>query len=202
MNNTVEQLLSRYRAHELSKVIDYDKFSQYAITYHSTRIEGSTLTEMETQVLLDHDLTPKGKPLEHSLMVKDHFQALLFVLKQAAQKTAISVNLIQQINALVMKNTGNVYHTALGTVDVSILTLKKIYKTHRHPPWTRSGIFCSDSARRKKISARLPPESPSSKSQTGNFMDTVHSLKEGDSGSFAPPGAGRYAMQMSGMTAK
>ena len=119
MNNTVEQLLSRYRAHELSKVIDYDKFNRYAITHHSTRIEGSTLTETETQVLLDHDLTPKGKPLEHSLMVKDHFQALLFVLKQAAQKTAISVNLIQQINALVMKNTGNTCHTVLGTVDAT-----------------------------------------------------------------------------------
>ena len=117
--NNLEQLLSRYRAYELSKVIDYDKFNQYAITHHSTRIEGSTLTETETQVLLDHDLTPKGKPLEHSLMVKDHYQALLWMLEQAAQKMAVSVNLIQHINALVMKNTGNVYHTVLGSIDAT-----------------------------------------------------------------------------------
>ena len=65
----------------------------------------------------------------------------------------------------------------------AILTLKKIYKTHRH-----SGIFCSDSVRKY-------PESPCLKPQTGYFTDTVRGIREGDSGSFAPPGADalRYA---------
>ena len=119
MSTTVEQLLSRYQQYELSRVMDYDKFNQYAITHHSTRIEGSTLTETETQVLLDEGLTPKGKPLEHSLMVQDHDQALRLVLQRAEAKTEINVELIQQINARVMKHTGNVYHTALGSVDAS-----------------------------------------------------------------------------------
>ena len=89
------------------------------ITHHSTRIEGSTLTDTETQLLLDEGLTPKGKPLEHSLMAKDHYQALLFVLQAAEQKQELSVNFIRQINARVMRNTGGIYHTVLGEVDSS-----------------------------------------------------------------------------------
>ena len=119
MEATLEHLLERYRAYELSKIIDYDKFSHYAITHHSTRIEGATLTEIETQLLLEDGLTPKGKPLEHSLMVQDHYQALLFVLQQAKAKTKLSVRFIQQINAYVMQHTGNTYNTVLGTVDAS-----------------------------------------------------------------------------------
>ena len=119
MTTPAEQLIDRYRKYELSKVIGYDKFNRYAITHHSTRIEGSTLTETETQVLLDENLTPKGKPLEHSLMVKDHYQALLFVLQQVEAKAELSASFIRQINARVMKSTGNIYNTVLGTVDAS-----------------------------------------------------------------------------------
>ena len=53
MSATVEKLLGRYRQYDLSEVVVYDKFNRYAITHHSTRIEGSTLTDTETQLLLD-----------------------------------------------------------------------------------------------------------------------------------------------------
>ena len=119
MDGSVGKLLDRYQQYKLSQVVDYDKFNYYAITHHSTRIEGSTLTDTETQLLLDEGLTPKGKPLEHSLMAKDHYQALLFVLQEAKAKQELSVRLIQRINARVMKSTGGVYNTVLGEVDSS-----------------------------------------------------------------------------------
>ena len=113
------QLISQYKTLGLSKVINYDKFNLYALTHHSTFIEGSTLTEIETQLLLDEDLTPKGKPLAHSLMTKDHHRALLFILQQAKQKTTINSAFIKKINALVLKHTGAYYKTILGEVDSS-----------------------------------------------------------------------------------
>lgn len=64
-------------------VIDFDKFNNIAITFHSTAIEGSTLTLSDTEVLLDKGLTPKGKPVVHQNMVLDHFEALEFVQDQA-----------------------------------------------------------------------------------------------------------------------
>lgn len=112
-------LLKKYRDLNLSEVVDYDKFNLYAITHHSTSLEGSTLTEIETQLLLEEGRTPKGKPLAHSLMVKDHHNALQFVLEKARAGAAIDVALVREINARVLKNTGSVYKTALGEVDSS-----------------------------------------------------------------------------------
>jgi len=119
MTNELSTLLAQYKELKLHEVIDHDKFNDFAITHHSTSIEGSTLTEVETRLLLDEGITPKGKPLTHSLMVKDHYDALKFVLNSAAEKKTISVEFIQQINASVMKTTGNIYNTVFGEIDAS-----------------------------------------------------------------------------------
>ncbi|MHA4811317.1 Fic family protein [Flavitalea flava] len=110
MADDISILLSRFKELNLQDVLDHEKFNEYSIVHHSSSIEGSTLTEVETRLLLEEDITPKGKPLMHSLMVKDHYAALRYVLDAAAVKRAITVDFIQHINALVMKNTGSVYN--------------------------------------------------------------------------------------------
>lgn len=115
----LEKTIKEYQSLELDNVLDHLKFSQYALTHHSTSIEGSTLTEADTRLLLDEGVTPKGKPLEHSLMVKDHNEALQYVLQEAKEKKAVTVDLIKAINGKVLKSTGTLYNTALGTVDAS-----------------------------------------------------------------------------------
>jgi len=113
----IEDIIKEYRDLGITETIDHDKFNAISIVHHSTVLEGSTLTEIETSVLINDNLTPKGKPLEHSLMVKDHFNALKFVIEQADKKTTLSVALIQQMAGLILKHTGSVYQTIFGTVD-------------------------------------------------------------------------------------
>jgi Fic family protein len=115
--NIIISSINKFRSLNLSAIIDFDKFNDYAITHHSTTIEGSTLTEIETRLLLDEGITPAGKPLLHSLMVQDHYNALLFVTKKAKEKTTVTPEFIQQINAAVMKQTGNIYQTVFGELD-------------------------------------------------------------------------------------
>jgi Fic family protein len=112
-------LIKKFNALQLSKNIDFDKFNQYAITHHSTTIEGSTLTENETRLLLDERITPKGKPLTESLMVIDHFNALQFVIQSAKENKEITPEFIREINAAVMRQTGTVYQTIFGELDSS-----------------------------------------------------------------------------------
>ncbi|MEO6814559.1 MAG: Fic family protein [Ginsengibacter sp.] len=112
-------LIEKFNSLQLSKNIDFDKFNQYAITHHSTTIEGSTLTEIETRLLLDEGITPKGKPLLHSLMVQDHYTTLLFVIQSAKENKVITSEFIQQINAHVLKQTGTIYQTVFGELDSS-----------------------------------------------------------------------------------
>jgi len=115
----MESLILKYKSLGISDVLHYEKFNLISISHHSTKIEGSTLTELETQILLDDGLTPKGKPVNDTLMVTDHFKALRFIIDKARNKTPVSTELIKEINSYVMKSTGGVYNTILGEIDAS-----------------------------------------------------------------------------------
>ena len=45
-------LINRYKNLGIDDVIDHEKFNLISIAHHSTKIEGSMLTEVETQVLI------------------------------------------------------------------------------------------------------------------------------------------------------
>jgi Fic family protein len=118
MKNDLQILTKKYL--ELSKnYFDLDRLNHYLISHHSTAIEGSTLTIIETEIFLEKGLTAQNKPLEHHIMVRDHFDTLNYVLKCAEEKQKIDIKFIQSINAHVMKNTGSEINTALGTFDSS-----------------------------------------------------------------------------------
>jgi hypothetical protein len=57
-----EILTVEYNSYNLNEVIDYEKYKLYSIVTSSTQMEGSTLDELDTKLLLDDGLTAKGKP--------------------------------------------------------------------------------------------------------------------------------------------
>ena len=65
------QLLRQYQELGISKQIDYDEFYLYSIITHSTAIEGSTVTEVEAQLLFDEGIAAKGKSIIEQLMNLD-----------------------------------------------------------------------------------------------------------------------------------
>lgn len=114
----IEKLAKQYKT--LSKgVFDYKKYAYYAVTHHSTTIEGSTLTESQVINLLELGKTAPNKPFEHHQMVFDHYKALEFTLSIAKEKRNLTVNLIQEIASLVMKNTGAIVNTVMGTYYIA-----------------------------------------------------------------------------------
>lgn len=79
----IEQLYQEFQKLGISEVVDYDKYYLYSLITHSTAIEGSTLTEVETQILFDEGLTTKGKPLVYHLMNEDLKKAYEFAKDEA-----------------------------------------------------------------------------------------------------------------------
>lgn len=116
----------KYEQLNLGTVLDYEKYNMISIIYHSTKIEGCALTETDTRVLLEKDITAKGKPLKDHLMVKDHYDALLYLKRVAEQKQLLSVELIKTTCSVLMKNTGEIIHSALGSVDTSKGELRQV----------------------------------------------------------------------------
>jgi Fic family protein len=116
-----ELLKIKDRYVKLSKgYIDYEKFNNYHITHHSTAIEGSTLSYQEIIMLLENGIIPgTGRPFTHLLMAKDHLEALKYTLDIAGKKEKLTVNTLQTISALILKNTGAFYNMAGGSFDSS-----------------------------------------------------------------------------------
>ena len=112
----LEQLVADYRQATRGQA-DLKKFTYYAVTYHSTAIEGSTLTEGQVFDLLDQDIPAKNKPFSEQQMVIDHHKALVYMLNKTEDRQSITEKLIKEIGGMVVKNTGGIYNTALGTFD-------------------------------------------------------------------------------------
>lgn len=113
----LEKLYLEYSRLAKNIQANYERFNHYSIVHQSNAIEGSSLTQSETFTLLENNLTPNAKPVKDMNMALDHYDALKYVIEMAEKKRAMSIELIQEINALVMKSTGKVYHHALGVTD-------------------------------------------------------------------------------------
>ena len=114
MQTELEKLISLYRELEIDKQIDYDKFYLYSLITHSTAIEGSTITELENQIMFDQGISLKGKSITEQNMNLDLKNAYETAIKLARAHTDITIDLLKSLSALVMKNTGLEYNTALG----------------------------------------------------------------------------------------
>ncbi len=64
-------VLTEYHALGINQQIDYDKFYLYSLITHSTAIEGSTVTEVENQLLFDEGISAKGRSMVEQLMNLD-----------------------------------------------------------------------------------------------------------------------------------
>lgn len=82
----LEILRKEFLELRLSEAIDYEKFSMISIVYNSIRIEGCSLTENDTRLLLENNITARGKPLTDHMMVKDHYSAFIFLKEISKQK--------------------------------------------------------------------------------------------------------------------
>ena len=113
------RLLQQYKELGISEQIDYQKFYLYSIITHSTAIEGSTVTEIENQLLFDEGITAKGRSLQEQMMNLDLKAAYEHSMRLAHQHEDFSVEMLKRLSVLVMKNTGASYNTAQGSFDAS-----------------------------------------------------------------------------------
>ncbi|MDE6537533.1 MAG: hypothetical protein K2M13_05810 [Muribaculaceae bacterium] len=64
----IVEALRAYLASGVEDQVDYQKFYLYSIVPHSTTIEGSTVTEIENQLLFDEGIAAKGRSLTEQMI--------------------------------------------------------------------------------------------------------------------------------------
>lgn len=115
----IEEALKAYSASGVEEQVDYQKFYLYSIVTHSTAIEGSTVTEIENQLLFDEGIAAKGRSLTEQMMNVDLKDAYLYAFRITSENPTYTSQLLQQMSALVMRRTGSEYSTIAGHFDSS-----------------------------------------------------------------------------------
>jgi Fic family protein len=115
----LEDMIREYHDLGIDTQIDYDKIHLYSILTHSTAIEGSTLTERQTALILDDGISPKGKTLWEQDMIRDISNAYKIGFKMADSHDAYSIPMLKALESLMMRNTGSIHYDQMGTFDMS-----------------------------------------------------------------------------------
>ena len=153
------QLLARYHELGISSQIDYDKFYLYSIIVHSTAIEGSTVTEVEAQLLFDEGITSSKRTMQEQQMNLDLKVAYEYGREWIKQHSPITVDWLILLASKVMARTGSEYSAIGGKFSAAKGELRKLnvsagiggksYMSYLKVP-ERLAAFCDELNRRRK----------------------------------------------------
>jgi len=153
------KLLQQYKALGISDQIDFDKFYLYSIITHSTAIEGSTVTEVEVQLLFDEGITSSKRTMLEQQMNLDLKVAYDYGREWIKQHEPITVDWLVLLASKVMARTGSEYHSIGGDFSAAKGELRKLnvtagmggksYLAYQKVP-ARLAAFCEELNRRRK----------------------------------------------------
>ena len=101
--DTLKDWLDDFRPLPAAVVTELRKRYIVRLTYHSNAIEGNTLTQSETELILEKGITIGGKTLVEHLEVIGHREAIYYIESLAWQDNAIAEWEIKQIHNLILR---------------------------------------------------------------------------------------------------
>lgn len=133
-------LLAEYKQYDISNQIDYDKFYLYSIITDSTAIEGSTVTELEAQLLFDEGITSSNRTMYEQMMNLDfnhlkldienylksvHEDVQKDVQKKLSDRQLIILNLIRMKNNITLAGISEELGVSIKTVQRELKELRE-----------------------------------------------------------------------------
>lgn len=147
------RLLQQHKALSISDQIDYNKFYLYSIITHSTAIEGSTVTEVEAQLLFDEGITSSKRTVTEQMMNLDLKVAYEYGMQWIKRHEPITVDWLITLTSKVMARTGSEYHSMGGDFSAAKGELRKLnvtagaggksYMSYQKVP-SRLATFCEE----------------------------------------------------------
>ena len=143
----------------ISDQIDFDKFYLYSIITHSTAIEGSTVTEVENQLLFDEGITSSKRTVVEQMMNLDLKAAYDYGREWIKRHEPITIDWLILLASKVMARTGSEYSAIGGDFSAAKGELRKLnvsagfggksYMSYLKVP-ERLEAFCKELNKRRK----------------------------------------------------
>jgi len=155
----LNKLTSKHQRLGIAEQIDYEKFYLYSIITHSTAIEGSTVTEVEAQLLFDEGITSNRRTMNEQLMNLDLKAAYDYGMVWIQRHEDLTVDWLCGLSAKVMAHTGSEYHSPGGNFSAARGELRKLnvtagfggrsYMSYQKVP-QRLAAFCEELNKSRK----------------------------------------------------
>lgn len=110
--------LDSFRPLSADVVRELKKYYDVKFTYHTNAIEGSTLTQSETELILEKGITVGGKTLVEHLEAVGHKDAIDYVESLAQINTPIREREVKDIHHLILKNVDSMDAGRYRMLDV------------------------------------------------------------------------------------
>ena len=153
------KLLQQHKELGIADQIDFDKFYLYSIITHSTAIEGSTVTEVEAQLLFDEGITSSKRTIVEQQMNLDLKVAYDYGREWIKLHEPITIEWLILLASKVMARTGSEYHSIGGDFSAAKGELRKLnvtagsggksYLPYQKVP-SRLAAFCEELNKRRK----------------------------------------------------
>ena len=115
LKTSLKEVIDKYNSLGINQQLDYDKFYLYSIITHSTAIEGSTVTEVENQLLFDEGITSSKRTITEQMMNLDLKNAYEKSFEYAKNHEKLTVEMLCKLFSILMQNTGTEYNTIAGS---------------------------------------------------------------------------------------
>ncbi|MCQ2229271.1 MAG: Fic family protein [Bacteroidales bacterium] len=155
----LQELVLRHKSLGIWEQIDYEKFYLYSIITHSTAIEGSTVTEVEAQLLFDEGITSSKRSIIEHNMNLDLKTAYDYGRQWIMRHEAITPEWLVLLASKVMARTGAEFHTVVGDFSAARGEFRKVnvtaglggksYMSFTKVPM-KVAAFCDELNRRRK----------------------------------------------------
>jgi Fic family protein len=122
--------LDDFRPLDPTIVAELKKTYDVRFTYNSNAIEGNTLTQSETELVLTKGITIGGKTLDEHLEVIGHKEAIVYIEALAQQDTEIKEWEIKQIHNLILRKINLDEAGSYRTLDVMAAGTNYRYPPH------------------------------------------------------------------------
>lgn len=99
-------------------------------TYHSNAIEGNTLTQSETELVLSKGITVGGKTLAEHLEVVGHKEAIDYIETLSRSGAGLSGWEIRQIHSLIIRRSSPTEAGQYRQIDVKSAGTEHVYPPH------------------------------------------------------------------------
>jgi len=122
--------LDDFRPFDQTIITELKKLYDVRFTYNSNAIEGNTLTQSETELVLTKGITIGGKTLDEHLEVIGHKEAIDYIERLAQTNTEIHEWEIKQIHNLILRKINPNEAGCYRQLDVMAAGTNYIYPPH------------------------------------------------------------------------